>query len=131
MYGLEEDLGIEGDEAAFQVAVAVLFITYAVRPLKAVFQTTLTNMLQLFEAPSNMILKQARPRWYLAFLTLAWGLTATFSGFVQNYAGLIACRLILGLFEVRRPTDAFFCGKLTVISGRLVPWASRIPHHLL
>lgn len=29
----------------------------------------------------------------------AWGMVATFSAFVQNLAGLIACRLLLGLFE--------------------------------
>jgi MFS family permease len=55
--------------------------------------------MQLFEAPSNMVLKQLRPRWYLAALTFAWGMVATFSAFVQDFAGLVACRLLLGLFE--------------------------------
>lgn len=40
-----------------------------------------------------------QPARYLAGLVLAWGLVATFSAFVQNLAGLIACRLLLGLFE--------------------------------
>ena len=28
-----------------------------------------------------------------------WGLIATFSCFVTNFAGLVACRLLLGTFE--------------------------------
>ncbi|KAM0330779.1 hypothetical protein ACHAQA_003733 [Verticillium albo-atrum] len=80
LYGLEEDLGLTGSQ--FQLAVSVLFITYC-----------------LFEAPSNMIIKRLQPARYLAGLTMAWGLIATFSAFVQNFAGLMVCRLLLGLFE--------------------------------
>lgn len=39
------------------------------------------------------------PSWYLAGLTIAWGIVATCTALVQNLAGLIACRLLLGLFE--------------------------------
>ncbi|KAH6695116.1 major facilitator superfamily domain-containing protein [Plectosphaerella plurivora] len=80
LFGFEEDLNLKGDQ--FQLAVSVLFVTYC-----------------LFEAPSNMIIKRLQPARYLAGLTLAWGLIATFSCFVQNFAALIACRLLLGLFE--------------------------------
>ena len=59
LYSLEADLGMEGTNQ-YQLAVSILFVTYC-----------------LFEAPSNMILKRAKPRWYLAGLTLAWGLVAT------------------------------------------------------
>ncbi|KAI5362544.1 Putative major facilitator superfamily, MFS transporter superfamily [Septoria linicola] len=80
LYGLEEDLGMVQNQ--YQLAVSILFVTYC-----------------LFEAPSNMILKKARPRWHLAFLTLAWGLVATFSAMTQSFVGLVVCRLLLGLFE--------------------------------
>ncbi|KAJ4312922.1 hypothetical protein N0V84_009691 [Fusarium piperis] len=80
LFGLEEDLGLVGQQ--FQLAVSVLFVTYC-----------------LFEAPSNMIIKRLQPARYLAGLTLAWGLIATFSALVQNFTGLIVCRLLLGLFE--------------------------------
>lgn len=80
LYGLEEDLNLSGDQ--YQIAVSVLFITYC-----------------LFEVPSNMIIKRLQPARYLAVLTIAWGLVATFTAFVQNFAGLIACRLLLGFFE--------------------------------
>lgn len=80
LYGLEEDLNLSGDQ--YQIAVSVLFITYCA-----------------FETPSNMIIKRLQPARYLAGLTIAWGLVATFTAFVQNFAGLVACRLLLGFFE--------------------------------
>ncbi|KAI9875456.1 MAG: hypothetical protein M1823_007473, partial [Watsoniomyces obsoletus] len=80
LYGMEEDLNLQGDQ--FQIAVSVLFITYC-----------------LFETPSNMIIKRLRPPRYLATLIFCWGIVATFTAFVQNFAGLVACRLLLGFFE--------------------------------
>lgn len=80
LYGLEEDLGLEGEQ--FQIAVSVLFITYC-----------------LFEVPSNMIIKRLQPARFLGGLALGWGLVATCSALVTNFEGLVACRLLLGLFE--------------------------------
>ncbi|KAH0835352.1 hypothetical protein AYO21_01570 [Fonsecaea monophora] len=80
LYDLEEDLGLVGDQ--YQLAVSILFVTYC-----------------LFELPSNLIIKKLQPARYLAFITFAWGVVATLTGVVQNFAGLIACRLLLGLFE--------------------------------
>ncbi|EWC47425.1 hypothetical protein DRE_00393 [Drechslerella stenobrocha 248] len=81
LYGLEEDLGIAGT-LGYQTAVSLLFVTYL-----------------LFEVPSNLVLKKFRPSRWIAFITTAWGIAATCTGLVQSYGGLIACRLILGLFE--------------------------------
>jgi len=80
LYGLEEDLGMAGDQ--FQVAVSILFVTYI-----------------LSELPSNLVIKKFTPSRWLAFLTTAWGITATLTGVVQSYGGLIACRLVLGALE--------------------------------
>ncbi|QRV81255.1 major facilitator superfamily transporter [Ceratobasidium sp. AG-Ba] len=80
LYGLEADLGMKGSQ--FQTAVSVLFVTYL-----------------LFEVPSNLVIKKLRPSRYVAFITVAWGIVATLTGIVQSYGALIACRLILGLFE--------------------------------
>jgi MFS family permease len=66
----------------FQIAVSILFVTYVI-----------------FETPSNLILKRMKPARYLAGLMFMWGLVATFSAFVTNFAGLVACRLLLGMFE--------------------------------
>lgn len=80
LYGMEEDLGMKGDQ--YQIAVSVLFVTYI-----------------LSELPSNLIIKKFTPSRYLAFLTVGWGIVATLTGIVQSFAGLVACRVILGALE--------------------------------
>ncbi|KAL4794351.1 histidine phosphatase superfamily [Aspergillus venezuelensis] len=80
LYGLEEDLGLEGDQ--YQVAVSILFVTYC-----------------LFEVPSNLVIKKLTPSRYIAAISVIWGIIATLTGIVQGYGGLIACRLLLGVVE--------------------------------
>ncbi|KAM0494726.1 hypothetical protein ACHAP9_003645 [Verticillium nonalfalfae] len=80
LYNLEEDLGLVGNQ--FQVAVSILFVTYI-----------------LFEVPSNLVLKRFTPRRWIAFITCAWGIIATLTGLVNSYGALLACRLLLGIFE--------------------------------
>ena len=80
LYHMEKDLGLVGNK--FQIAVSILFVTYI-----------------LSELPSNLVLKKLRPSRWIAFITTAWGIIATLTGVVQNYGGLIACRLFLGLVE--------------------------------
>ncbi|CRK34992.1 hypothetical protein BN1708_016377 [Verticillium longisporum] len=92
LYGLEEDLGLEGNQ--FQVAVSVLFVTY-------IFS----------ETPSNLVIKYFTPSRYLAFLTYALrigylfvsaaiagsmgGLLAYCIGLMDGVAGLRAWRWII------------------------------------
>ncbi|CBF78114.1 putative MFS transporter [Aspergillus nidulans FGSC A4] len=80
LYGLEEDLGLVGDQ--YQVAVSILFVTYC-----------------LFEVPSNLVIKKLTPSRYIAAIAIIWGVIATLTGITQNYGGLIACRLLLGVVE--------------------------------
>ena len=80
LYGLEEDLGLE--ENQYQIAVSILFVTYL-----------------LSEVPSNLVLKKFTPSRWISFITTSWGIIATLTGITQNYAGLIVCRLLLGLVE--------------------------------
>lgn len=80
LYGLEEDLGLKGDQ--YQTAVSILFVTYL-----------------LSEVPSNLLLKKFTPSRWIAFIATSWGIIATLTGVVQNYAGLLVCRLLLGLVE--------------------------------
>ncbi|KAF7155645.1 hypothetical protein CNMCM5623_008187 [Aspergillus felis] len=80
LYGLEEDLGLVGNQ--YQVAVSIFFVTYC-----------------LFEVPSNLVIKKLRPSRYLAVIAIIWGVIATLTGIVQSYGGLIACRLLLGVVE--------------------------------
>lgn len=80
LYGLEEDLGLTGDQ--YQVAVSILFVTYI-----------------LSELPSSLVIKKFTPSRWLSFIMTSWGVVATLTGIVQSYGGLIACRLILGALE--------------------------------
>ena len=80
IYGLEEDLNMNAQQ--FQTAVSILFVTYI-----------------LSELPSNLVLKKLTPSRWIAFITISWGIIATFTGIVQSYGGLIACRLLLGAVE--------------------------------
>ena len=80
LFGLEEDLGLQGSQ--YQIAVAVLFVPYV-----------------LVEVPSNLVLKKFRPSRWLSFITVSWGIVSTCTGFVQNFAGLVATRVLLGLLE--------------------------------
>ncbi|EAU32566.1 conserved hypothetical protein [Aspergillus terreus NIH2624] len=80
LYGMEEDLGLVGDQ--YQIAVSILFVTYC-----------------LFEVPSNLVIKKLKPSRYIATITVLWGIIATLTGITQKYADLIAVRLLLGIME--------------------------------
>ncbi|CAG7956408.1 unnamed protein product [Penicillium nalgiovense] len=80
LYGLEEDLGLVGNQ--YQVSVSILFVTYC-----------------FFEVPSNLVLKKLRPSRYIATISVIWGIIATLTGITQNYGGLLACRILLGVVE--------------------------------
>lgn len=56
-------------------------------------------LIQTFEVPSNLVLKKFTPSRYLASIATMWGIVATLTGVTQNFAGLVTCRLLLGLFE--------------------------------
>jgi hypothetical protein len=53
----------------------------------------------LSELPSNLVLKKASPKLWLPFLTAIWGIITMCLGFVQNYAGFVAVRALLGIAE--------------------------------
>lgn len=40
-----------------------------------------------------------RPSWYLGSIAMAWGTVMTLTGIVQNFGGLLAARLALGVAE--------------------------------
>ncbi|PYH91930.1 phosphoglycerate mutase-like protein [Aspergillus ellipticus CBS 707.79] len=92
LYGMEEDLGLVGDQ--YQVAVSILFVTYCI-----------------FEVPSNLVIKKLKPSRYIASISVVWGIIATLTGITQNYGGLIACRILLGVVEA-----GLFPGLLTYLT---------------
>ncbi|KAF2718325.1 MFS general substrate transporter [Polychaeton citri CBS 116435] len=78
--GLIEDLGLDGKK--FNVALSVFYIPYIV-----------------VDVPSNWVVKYFKAGYYLPALLLSWGLVCMCTGFVKNYAGLLAARFFLGLAE--------------------------------
>ncbi|KAK5655800.1 hypothetical protein OQA88_5338 [Cercophora sp. LCS_1] len=79
--GLPESLSITTG-TLFNVALLVFYIPYI-----------------LVDVPSNLLLKKLKAGIYLPSLITAWGLVCTCIGFTKSFAGLVACRVLLGLFE--------------------------------
>lgn len=78
---LEADLGMSGRD--YNICNMMFFIPYI-----------------LCEVPANWILvKFKRPSVWIGIIVTAWGIVMTCSGFSQSFAGLIVCRLLLGVFE--------------------------------
>lgn len=46
-----------------------------------------------------LLSKFKRPSWYIGGIVFAWGTIMTLTGIVQNYAGLLTIRFLLGIFE--------------------------------
>ncbi|KAJ8121152.1 hypothetical protein ONZ43_g2327 [Nemania bipapillata] len=78
--GLPEELGLKGSQP--NVALTIFFIPFII-----------------FEIPSNLLLKRFRPRFWLSFCVLVFGVVTIGQGFVQNYSSLLATRFLLGLAE--------------------------------
>ncbi|KEF55077.1 uncharacterized protein A1O9_08730 [Exophiala aquamarina CBS 119918] len=90
--GLEADLNMTGQD--YNIALFVFFIPYI-----------------LCEVPSNLLLKNMRPSWYLSGIMSAWGVCTIGMGVTHSFGGLVACRFLLGIFEA-----GFFPGCAYLIS---------------
>lgn len=69
----------------YNIASSVFFIPYVI-----------------FEVPANSVLQRyfrERPSWWIGGLTTTWGICMTLHGVVQNYGGLHAARIALGVAE--------------------------------
>ncbi|CEJ61549.1 Putative Permease of the major facilitator superfamily [Penicillium brasilianum] len=96
--GLLSSLHMDGIQ--YNIALSIFFIPYV-----------------LAEVPSNIILNRLmRPSHYLGFLIFCWGVIMLCTGFVQNFAGLVVIRVLLGLFEA-----GFLPGAVLVISKWYLP----------
>lgn len=90
--GLEGDLDMTGHD--YNIALWSFFVTYI-----------------LFEVPSNIILKNSRPSVFLSGIIGACGIITIGQGVTQSFGGLVACRVLIGLFEA-----AFVPGCVYLIS---------------
>ncbi|GMM30032.1 Tna1 protein [Martiniozyma asiatica (nom. inval.)] len=80
VYGMEKALGLEGNQ--FATALTVFFIPYII-----------------FEVLSNHMLKFVKPHTWLSILILLFGVVTICVAYSKNFAGLVVCRLFLGIFE--------------------------------
>lgn len=78
--GIEADLGMAGLD--YNIVLAVFFPFYIAS-----------------EIPSNLVMKKFRPSIWIPYIMIVWGIVCTLVGLVTNYAGLLACRMALGLAE--------------------------------
>ncbi|OJD21305.1 hypothetical protein ACJ73_07354 [Blastomyces percursus] len=92
LQGLERDLNMSGHD--FNIALFIFFIPYMV-----------------CEVPSNIILKKVAPSTWLSGVMIGWGLVTVFQGITDSFAGLVTCRIFLGIFEA-----GFFPGCVYLIS---------------
>lgn len=93
LQGIVEDLKLKGVE--FQTSVSILFVGYL-----------------LMQVPSNLFLnKIGKPALYLPACMVVWGIISAATAACHNYAGLVACRFMLGFVEA-----AYFPGCLYYLS---------------
>ncbi|RVX73940.1 hypothetical protein B0A52_02830 [Exophiala mesophila] len=78
--GLQRDLRLT--DLQYQTAVTVTYVLYIAA-----------------ELPSNLLLKKLGPKVVLSGLCFLWGTVTTLQCLVNNYSGLLAARLMLGLAE--------------------------------
>jgi MFS family permease len=78
--GLEKTLHMKGND--YNIALFVFFVTYI-----------------LFEVPSNMLLKKIRPSIFLGCITAGWGVVTIGQGLTKSFAGLVVCRVLMGVLE--------------------------------
>ncbi|GAB7364660.1 hypothetical protein MBLNU230_g5462t1 [Neophaeotheca triangularis] len=78
--GMNEELGLSGSQ--YNIALTVFFFPYA-----------------LLEVPSNIVLKLMKPSLWITIMMVSWGVVMTLQGIVQDYHGLVATRVMLGVTE--------------------------------
>ncbi|ETN37999.1 uncharacterized protein HMPREF1541_07622 [Cyphellophora europaea CBS 101466] len=129
--GLREDLRLEGQE--YNHAAMIFYIAY----LAAEFPTQYLSQ------------RISRLGKYLGVNIVLWGIALAAHASCQNYAGLMICRAILGIFEScvtptlvlvvsmwykneekgRRISYVYVCNSLTSIFAGLVSWAISFSTH--
>ncbi|KAJ6066430.1 hypothetical protein N7499_001393 [Penicillium canescens] len=115
--GLTEDLGLSGIQ--YNIALSLFFIPYVLlgESKPGTFLSTDLQANLEPEVPSNILLKTfTRPSHYLGILTVSWGIIMTLTGVVQNFGGLLAVRILLGIFEA-----GFFPGAVYLCSLWYMP----------
>jgi len=80
IFGIKDDLGLKGDEYSW---------------LSSIFYFGWL----LWAIPSNLIMQQCPPAYYLAFNIFMWGALLMCQAAAQSFAALAAMRVLSGAFE--------------------------------
>jgi MFS family permease len=78
--GMEKSLGMKGNQ--YNIAIFVFNIPYV-----------------LLDIPSNLMLRKVQPAYWLGSMMFCWGVVTIGQGLSKNFAGLVACRTLMGVFE--------------------------------
>ena len=78
--GMPKALGLTGNQLG--TAVSLFYVTYLI-----------------CEIPLSLALKKVQPRRLMTAIAISWSVVSIFTGFAQNYGGLVAIRLVLGVTE--------------------------------
>ncbi|CAG9982447.1 unnamed protein product [Clonostachys byssicola] len=91
--GLQDDLKMNNTEYA--TCLSILYVGYV-----------------LTQVPSNIYINRiSRPSYYISAAMFIWGTISTLTGNVQNFAGMVMIRFILGIIEA-----VFLPGALLILS---------------
>jgi len=74
------------------------------------------------QLPGNLVLRTFGVRNWLTFIVFSWGAVQLGMGFVKSWGLLVFCRVLLGIFEVKRCPIVF--------QGLLVNQLRRLPFSL-
>ena len=99
--GMNEDLGLSDIEYNFVLSIFfVPYIIFGAYYLMTTNESSQANFAALLEIPSNTILNLVkRPSYYIGMIAMSWGTVMTLTGLVQNFGGLVAARVALGIAE--------------------------------
>lgn len=89
VYGMTTDIGLHGNQ--YNTALTVFFVPYII-----------------MEIPSNYFLKKLNPHVWLSGCMVCFGAVTLSQGFVQNFGGLVVCRVLLGCFEAGMFPGCFY-----------------------
>ncbi|KEF51301.1 uncharacterized protein A1O9_12651 [Exophiala aquamarina CBS 119918] len=78
--GMSADIGLKGNQ--LNTAVSIFYIFYI-----------------LAEFPTSIFVKKLQFNRVIPAICFSWGLVCLSMGWIQNFAGLCVCRLLLGFFE--------------------------------
>ncbi|KIV93764.1 hypothetical protein PV10_04955 [Exophiala mesophila] len=78
--GMTVDIGLQGVQ--LNIAISIFYVFYI-----------------LAEIPASLYVKRLRFDRVIPTVVFCWGIVCLGNGFITNFASLVACRLLLGLFE--------------------------------